>query len=254
MKILASDYDGTISINKTVSDRALAAIHEWRSRGNIFGLATGRDIRLTMEAIDANQIPFDFLVCNNGCVGYDHTGRELFADYIPMNYINELIDSPWIARSSYIILADKHGRYIYDNNFNPEIYHQLLYTDVLTADNLGADRQFYQMDTRYASPEEMAFVNEHLREEFDGRLYIHPNIDTIDLTPMGVTKKTGLIKLCRHLNLPEISIITIGDGQNDFDMIDYFRGYTLPWGQTILQEKAVGVVNGIEELIAAELK
>lgn len=253
MKILASDYDGTISINETVSNCALEAIHEWRSRGHLFGLATGRDIRMTMKAINENQIPYDFLVCNNGCVGYDRTGRELFSDYIPMDYIYELIDSPWIARSRYIVLADQHGRYVYDNNFSPDGYHDQFYTDVLTDGDLHAGRQFYQMDTRYVSPEEMAFISERLQEDFGGRLFINPNIDTIDLTPLGVNKKTGLIKLCRHLELPENNIITIGDGQNDFDMIGHFRGYTLPWGQKRLREKAVGIVGGIEELIEAEL-
>ena len=43
MKIIASDYDGTLN-RGGISDDVRKAIDMWRERGNIFGIVTGRGI------------------------------------------------------------------------------------------------------------------------------------------------------------------------------------------------------------------
>ncbi len=47
MKILASDYDGTLRTEELVDINDVHAIHEFRAAGNMFGLVTGR----SMESI-----------------------------------------------------------------------------------------------------------------------------------------------------------------------------------------------------------
>lgn len=48
MKILASDYDGTLRVNEKVESYDLDMIHKHRAAGNLFGLVTGR----SMESIN----------------------------------------------------------------------------------------------------------------------------------------------------------------------------------------------------------
>lgn len=42
MKILASDYDGTLRTEELVDINDVHAIHEFRAAGNMFGLVTDR--------------------------------------------------------------------------------------------------------------------------------------------------------------------------------------------------------------------
>ena len=44
MKILASDYDGTLRTEELVDINDVHAIHEFRAAGNMFGLVTGRSM------------------------------------------------------------------------------------------------------------------------------------------------------------------------------------------------------------------
>ena len=41
MKILGSDYDGTLTCGG-IEETKIAAIHRWREAGNRFGIVTGR--------------------------------------------------------------------------------------------------------------------------------------------------------------------------------------------------------------------
>ena len=43
MKILASDYDGTLNYNG-IDDRKRMALDKWRTAGNLFGLVSGRGL------------------------------------------------------------------------------------------------------------------------------------------------------------------------------------------------------------------
>ncbi|MBR7101750.1 MAG: HAD hydrolase family protein, partial [Clostridia bacterium] len=43
MKIIATDFDGTLSYNGKISEEDKAAIKRFRDAGNKFGVVTGRD-------------------------------------------------------------------------------------------------------------------------------------------------------------------------------------------------------------------
>lgn len=253
MKVLASDYDGTLLVDDIFSPTTLEAIRRWRSVGNQFGIVTGRDLRMTKSAVCEHQIPFDFLICNNGCVLYDQNCEELKSSYLPDEIVHRLIKSPVIARSPYIVLADKNGRYIYDDDYQKEKYNNVFYTQVLTKEDLKHPNYFYQMDTRYKDAEEMFLALDLLEEEFGNEIHINPNIETIDFTPKGVTKLSGLQNYVELMQLNTADIITVGDGLNDLPMIEYYYGYTMQWAIDRIKEKARAVISSVEELINIEL-
>jgi len=253
MKVLASDYDGTLLVDDIFSNTTLEAIKRWRSHGNSFGIITGRDIRLAKVAIGEHQIPFDFLICNNGCVLYDQHGQELKSSYLPDEIVRQLINNPIIARSPYIILSNKEERYVYDDDYQSARYENLFYTQVLTKEDLKQPNYFYQMDTRFKDAEEMFWAQGVLEEEFGNHIQINPNIVTLDFTPKGVTKLSGLQAYVSLMQISPTDIITVGDGMNDLPMIEYFHGYTMAWAFDRIKEKARAVVSSVEELIHKEL-
>lgn len=71
MKVLASDYDGTLRTGEMVDTKDVEAIHAFREQGNAFGLVTGRSMESIKKEIERNGFEFDFIIANNGGVVYD---------------------------------------------------------------------------------------------------------------------------------------------------------------------------------------
>ena len=91
MKILASDYDGTLRTEELVDINDVHAIHEFRAAGNMFGLVTGRSMESIQTEIQKNKIEFDFIVANNGGVIYDRDFQRLQVLYMDFNKALDII-------------------------------------------------------------------------------------------------------------------------------------------------------------------
>lgn len=254
MKILASDYDGTISLNDSVSADTIRAIYDWKDAGNLFALVTGRNLGMAKTAIEANNIPIDFLICNNGCVIFDNQYNEIKSSHLSGASVKALIHDEDIQRSEYIVLANMNGRYVYDNDYIEGKYPDLSYNGVLTKTDFSQANRFYQIDTLYESVTEMNLAATSLQRKFGEEVTVNPNLDTIDITPKGVTKLTGLQYYLNLNQLNEKDVITVGDGLNDIGMIHYFNGYAMDAAVESIKAGAKGVVASVEELISKELE
>jgi hydroxymethylpyrimidine pyrophosphatase-like HAD family hydrolase len=59
-----------------------------------------------------------------------------------------------------------------------------------------------------------------------------------ELSPPGVTKSSGLETLCRHLSIPLASVMAVGDGGNDLDIMG-IAGLSVAMGNAIEPVKAL---------------
>ena len=68
---------------------------------------------------------------------------------------------------------------------------------------------------------ELSAVNAILREREGSmkgvEIYIHS--DCVDFIPMGVTKRSGVERLCETLGIPVDEALSVGDGVNDYPML-----------------------------------
>ena len=82
MKLLATDYDGTLRYAQDVMPEDLKSIEEWKNKGNKFVIVTGR----SKESIDAQiklfNLPCDYLITNNGGMVFDENGNVLLSNYL----------------------------------------------------------------------------------------------------------------------------------------------------------------------------
>lgn len=56
MKILASDYDGTLRTEELVAEKDIEAIARFRKAGNLFGIVTGRSMESLQKEIERNGL------------------------------------------------------------------------------------------------------------------------------------------------------------------------------------------------------
>lgn len=248
-KILASDYDGTLCQDGIVAKASIEALKHWKSKGNHFGLVTGRDIRMARQAVEVDRLPIDFLVCNNGCVIFNKQYERLWNRFLEEDDIAGLLDSSQLKESDYIILSGEKERFLYDESYSPGKYPGLYYTKVLKSREELKGLRFYQIDTRYASLEKIREISAGLTRQFGSRVTVNPNIDTIDITPVGVNKLAGLKTCCELFHYDLSKVLTVGDGLNDLTMIDYFNGYTVPGAEAALKDRAREIVPTVAEII-----
>ena len=82
MKLLASDFDGTLNYGDTIMEEDLEAIKAWKEAGNEFVIVTGRSYESLKKQLDRYDLPVDYVVSNNGGMIYDGSGKELMANYL----------------------------------------------------------------------------------------------------------------------------------------------------------------------------
>lgn len=245
MKIIASDYDGTLNYGG-VSDASREAISRWRKEGNLFGIVSGRGIHALLSIVRHEKFECDFLLANNGATICRSDGtvlREtrcdgkiavpllelLFELGCPVGYIN--------AEPPLTVRAD--GEELRDGEFRLGVLPELPY--------------FNQVSTILPNNDEAARVTAIVRERFSEQLNPLQNGRCIDIVPAGMNKAQGLYGLLEEFGASYGDIITVGDNINDTDMIREFRSYAVANALHEIKELANAVIPGVAELIELEL-
>ena len=81
MKIIASDYDGTLN-HKGIDDKKRNTIKKWREKGNKFGIVSGRMADDLIRIYKKDELELDFLLACNGAVILTTDGKILKEDKI----------------------------------------------------------------------------------------------------------------------------------------------------------------------------
>lgn len=102
MKIAFSDFDGTLYFHHEdiIPQINIEAVNEWRSKGNIFVLCSGRDVHSLMHEVNNQELTYDFVICNNGGTIFDKNLKLIKS--FPLNKIQleKLVHSD-IAKESW---------------------------------------------------------------------------------------------------------------------------------------------------------
>lgn len=77
-------------------------------------------------------------------------------------------------------------------------------------------------------PEEFEVVRKCLEEykEYVNDVIVYEHPDCFDITPNGITKKSGIARLAKMLEICSDEMIAVGDGVNDYPMFE-FAGMSL---------------------------
>ncbi len=246
MRIIGSDYDGTLNHNG-IDEVKIAAIEKWRKAGNIFSVVSGRSVDDMQKFYNEKKFGCDYFVANNGAVimKTDGTviadircGGEIAAELLelmfengcPCGFVRTAFPcSVYSAESENM----EEGGFVYENM--PEI------------------PWFNQISTILPDFETAERVTACIRERFGEKLNPLQNGVCIDIVRKDVNKANGLYLLAEHLGAKKEDIIAVGDNVNDRDMIAEFKSYAMANGVDSIKALADFVTEGITELIEKEL-
>ena len=246
MKIIGSDYDGTLNFNG-IDDRKRAAIEKWRDAGNVFTVISGRAVQSVQDLQNEQTFGCDYYIGSNGARIVNGDGETVFMApckqelMIPLlTFLFELDCPIGIMHTDppcYILpTADKCTRaedYPFDNM--PDI-------------------PFYtQISTFVGSFEEASVIAAKVRERFGEDFNPLQNGNCIDIVRADINKAQGLYRLAELVGAGYDDIIAVGDNINDRDMIAEFRSYAMENGVDEIKALAKFTTPGVAELIAREL-
>lgn len=227
MRIAASDYDGTICTHGKIIGEVVAAIWKWQEAGNKFGLATGRDLPMTLHETKRWGIPFDFLVCINGATIYDHDESLLQKRVIADDVVPVILQHPAAMASMHLQLSGTGPTRLVlrQGSWFPKLgipYEEIDFDSAMQLGELG------QISLAFPTEKECSEWEFMLREDLGDVIEPHPNRTTIDINPVGINKATGIADLLALKNWQGHEVFTIGDGGNDIAMLKRYCGFTVP--------------------------
>lgn len=222
MKLIASDFDGTIFIDEKIKTEDIRAIRDFQEKGNLFGLVTGRSYHSLLVLIEGKLAP-DFVIANNGSHIFVKNGKEM------TEILKYSLDQDKIRD-----VVDYYGR----------TYPIRLFTDkdrsVDRLEDLGEGEEILSL----------AIYSDHMLENpFQEAFSFHKSIGVIDVINSAVSKQTG-IEFIKDFYGFDKEIIAIGD---DFNDIEFLSNTSLSYSLDYVTNKEVRKVCNFSVRSVAEL-
>ena len=250
MKIVGSDYDGTLTCGG-IDEKKLTAIQKWQAAGNKFGIVSGRNAEFLFDL--QKQYPklqLDFFAACNGGYITDGQGNTLHAtpceSVDALRLIEDLLS--WGCAFTHFV-AEKYICALADMRNRPYFIAE---EKCVLLKNLPSLPYFDQVSVELSSPQEAAPVVARVKEKYGELLNPLQNGRCIDIVPLGVNKAEGLYRVMEFFKAAHEDVIAVGDNINDADMLREFHSYAMESGVEEMKALADGIVADVTEIFERE--
>lgn len=228
VKAIASDLDRTlIGEDYELHERSAAAIAAARAAGIHFVVVTGRMFRSLRPYLKSAGID-DLAVCYQGAIVADPvSGRFLRHVTIPLELARETISAVEQEGFQLNCYVDDN---LYVAKMTPESRSYAEHQQI-PIDTVGDLREWLTSPPTklvvIGHPTALDGLAEHLRKQFDGRLYISKSLPFfLELASPEVSKGAGLGFVAEQLGFTAAETVAFGDGENDVELLDW-AGYSV---------------------------
>lgn len=253
-KIAVSDYDGTLALDGVVQDSTLAAIEQWRSAGNAFGIATGRDLNMTRHVVERFGIPIDFLVCSNGAGIYNSGFGLIQENTIADSAIPELLLHRSVLESMHVAFCTANGSFVHVQD--PETWMLTLGFPVTLLESEGARQMsgVQQVSLAYVDIPKAEEAAQSIAGAFSGKLATCRTGTCMDVMPLNTSKGLALKSLCAISGWNPADLLVIGDGENDLSMLSMFKGFSMDSAEPEIRQAALKTYATVGHMLLDQLE
>ncbi len=208
MKLLTCDFDGTYFLNEDDIKENNKRIEQFRKQGNIFMLSSGRSFKSLKEVTIKYKIPYDYLSCCDGSILYDKDDKIVVKYDLNPDIIDEFLN----LQNGVIVKKIQHS--YFDDYYDTYHHGTLLGINIVLEDeNITKEflQKYHEMSLKY--------------KDYDFLHYRHAPETYFCLKNKGINKSSTVKYLKESLNIDYDDIITVGDNENDFKMLESFNSY-----------------------------
>lgn len=238
MKVLASDFDGTLMFDGKFREDDLKRIKEFQSQGNLFGLCSGRPF-LGMEELCEGKITLDYYILCSGALILDRHHQVIYKSTVTRELMYQFFN---YYGNDYTIYIQANFK-IY--TFEKEDMHGMVMEHISSLDEVEGDIYGFSM---YAYDEDNARKLSKQIDTLFPQMTAHQNKEFIDITIKGCSKGSGISIIKQTFSLPMIA--GIGDSYNDIPMLETVdQAFTFHTSPESVKKIADYIVNSVKEAI-----
>ena len=226
-KLLVSDYDQTFYINDEDIEKNKIAVNEFRKKGNIFVIATGRSYYDFMKKKNQYNIEYDYLIINHGATILDQKDNIIFNEKIP----NEILES---------LKLDLHIENS-ERNFCCSILESRVEFE---------HKNLTKIHVKYNDSEYSNKILKKLEEKYNGCINAYlVSGNSIEIISKNANKSKAIKLLSKEIEIGQEQIYTIGDGYSDIEMVKDYNGYAMKESVDELKNVALEEIDSVSDLI-----
>ena len=238
--ILFSDFDKTLYFrdDDEKTKRNFDAIKKWKEKGNQFCIVTGRSYKSITEHSPETKNLCDYFIVDSGSIITSKTGEILKAFFFDDRIVKGIIE---LSRT----LPEIPIAYYYSPNsegvdMEPEntTKLRLWFKDINLLENVVRR-------IRNSFPV-FAFRSDPVVQSHNDLIGCNAFVEII---PIELGKGNAIRILLDQLNISPSDAITVGDGLNDYGMVQNFDGYAIENSELATKFKSLRVTSSISSLI-----
>lgn len=254
-KVLFSDMDGTIIDHQgLLHQKDKEYIQKLRKQGHLMVYCTGRNEHEVRIALQEYDLPYDYLILNNGAHIIDKDGNDLLKKEIDGKTGIEIIEHCFVYQDCFIFFYDGNRKlHLATCNDKTYIHTEAKLIQTTKHDFFEEYKKsksfdilcFNQKDEKMDKTMEVKRYLESTYPEVSGCLNTH----YLDIVPAGCNKGTG-VKALLSLLEEEVESYGIGDSYNDTSMMqEVDHGYTFYRCKDEIKKHADHFVDYVYEVI-----
>lgn len=246
MKCAVSDFDRTLYVDSTISQRNLEAVKAWQEAGNWFVIATGRNGVSLRELLEEYRVKPDALILNNGALILDRDWRELFCRFIGKDEAVKVLMYLYEQNDDGCGISLRHRKVNVLSGAGTTT--QKPCGGNLTMEEIDSLEEILQIHHRRLDEAYTANLCRDLNMRFPA-ISAYANICNTDIVARGVDKSAAIAWLEKYQGGFD-EILVIGDSANDVGMIREYGGATLKSAAASVQAVAGRVVEDVAEYLS----
>jgi Cof subfamily protein (haloacid dehalogenase superfamily) len=221
IKVIATDIDGTLlDSNHRLSPRNEAAIRAAMERGLQVIFATGKTRASTLDLTTTLGLKTPGVYVQ-GLVLYNSDDQIVHQRLMDDEVVQEICD--FIDGTDYTGMAYS-GMTIYASHDGPYIdrmtrYHEPRPTVIASLHSLVGTTPINKVQF-FDTPERIMEIKRQVEPMLHGRAVLTmPAFEIVEILPLGASKGAGLKFLMEHMGLDPATLLALGDGENDIEML-----------------------------------
>lgn len=230
-KVIFSDYDGTLYTDLESVPKNIEKIKEFRAKGNLFCIATGRSYKDLRVALDRYDIPADYFIMNHGGV--------------IMNSREEVIEFNLIDRG----VGDEIAKMLKnDAKVIKVIMFDILKNRIDDGKN-ELTKMLIEIDGEKSARELAIKINERWKNEVKAFVVDVKSGFIIEIVSAQTDKGMAIETILKRENIDSNDVYVIGDGETDTMMMKNYHGFGMAKSDEAVYKVAKKIYNSVAELI-----